>query len=235
MAIKCRPCSTNTGSPAYSARTFTPGPVRLMMGARINTASISPSPTRFRKSSTGLQPRHAAIDLTSVPIALDSHIHRAKALLRGIANIRSHQDRPGACAEHRLLRSEAPQWFFELSVIEELQHGGALAAGNHQAIQIRKLFRRANLDGRCTRLFERFLVGFEVALQSQHAHAFFCRHDYQPRVAINSLSGSFKEMSSPGIAIPRSSLRFEQLLGVLVVCRGLYDRLRARDFRIFRS
>jgi hypothetical protein len=119
-----------------------------------------------------------AIDLSTVGIAFDRHIDDAEAFLRGVLHVGSEQNGPGAGAEDGLLLREPAQRLLEIHVIQELEHGGALAAGDYQTVEIVELFGGSDLHSVGTGASEGALVGFEIALQGEDADAFVTSHGW---------------------------------------------------------
>ena len=119
-----------------------------------------------------------AVDLTAVGVAFDRHIDHAEAFLRGVLHIGSEQNGPGAGAEDGLLLREAAERFLEIHVIQELEHGSALAAGNYKTVEIVELFGGADLDGVGTGTGQGALMSFEIALQRENADAFVTSHGW---------------------------------------------------------
>ncbi len=131
------------------------------------------------KLLAGLNGGDPAIDLTAVGIAFDGHIDDAEAFLRGVLHVGGEQNGAGAGAEDGLFLREAAQRLLEIHVIEELEHGGALAPGNYKTVEIVELFGGADLDGVRSGAREGALVGFEIALQGEDADAFvFTSHGW---------------------------------------------------------
>ncbi len=176
-----------------------------MIGARMNTASRSPP------SGMGML-CDAAVDLAAVGVAFDGDVHQAEARLRGMRDFAGQQNRSGATAVDRLVLAEALERFGQPFLIEQLQHGGAFAAGDDQAVAALQVGNGAHFDGVAAGPLDRFAMRFEVALQGQNAGGFLAR--YQPRVCSSSLSGSL-EMSRPRMASPNSSLASSSLTGSL--------------------
>ena len=124
------------------------------------------------------------------------------------------QNRAGAGAEHRLAsRRTARSGSISPGVMEQLEHGGALAARNASgrppvpappACAPRRLRRRR------VRAPSRALRNRPAARGRRPVS--ICT--YQPRVCISSPSASL-EMSRPGIAMPRSSLASSSFSGSL--------------------
>jgi hypothetical protein len=131
------------------------------------------------KLRAGLDGGDAAVDLAAVGIAFDGHIDKAKAFLRGVLHVGSEQNGPGTGAEDGLLLREPPQRLLEIHVIEELEHGGALAPGDYETVEVVELVGGADLNGFGTGAREGALVGFEIALQGENADAFvFTSHGW---------------------------------------------------------
>src|SRR5665213_2630268 len=163
------------------------------------------------KFGIGLNPRHPAVELAAIAIALDGHIDNAETFLRRVLHLRREEDGSGAGTEHRLALREFQQRLPEVHVIQELEHGGALAARNNQAVNRVQFPGRADLHGVGAGALKGLFMRFKIALQRQYADPLL---HYQPRLAISSLSGSF-EISRPGMAMPRSSLASRSFSGSL--------------------
>src|SRR5579884_2713797 len=174
---------------------------------RLQFPALQPAP-RLR-----MQAHDAAVDLPSVGIALHIQIHQPQRALLRPRNTLSQQDGARAGAENRLLLAETAQWLEQVLLIDQLEHGRALAAGDDQAIDISELRRRAHRFRLRTGAPQCIFVGFEIALEREHADA-HCRAHYQPRVWSSSLSGSC-ETSRPGIPMPSSSLASSSFSGSL--------------------
>ena len=119
-----------------------------------------------------------AIDLAAVSVAFDRHVDHAEAFLRGVLHIGSEQNGPGAGAEDGLLPREPAKRLLEIHVIQELEHGSALAARNYQTVEIVELFGGADLDGVRSGARKGALVGFEIALQGENADPFVTSHGW---------------------------------------------------------
>jgi len=135
-------------------------------------------PGALLKLLAGLDGGDAAIDLTTVGIAFNGHIDHAEAFLRGVLHVGCEQNGPGAGAEDGLLTREPAQRFLEIHVIEEFEHGGALASRNYETVEAVELFGGADLDGVRSGAREGALVGFEIALQSEDADPFITSHGW---------------------------------------------------------
>jgi len=109
------------------------------------------------------------VDLAAVGVALDDGIEHAEAALRRVQDFASQQDCAGAGAEDGLSAAELLQGFKEAVLGEEFEHGGGLAAGQHEAIEAGELARLADLDGRGAGLGECFGMAGEVALNCEYA------------------------------------------------------------------
>ena len=106
-----------------------------------------------------------AVDLPPVPVAFDSEVHQAKALLSWIVHFLREQNRSRARTEDGFLTRELEERFFQIHEVDELEHGGTLAPGYHKAVDAFKFFGGPNEDGFRTRAFERSCMRFEIALQ----------------------------------------------------------------------
>ena len=128
-------------------------------------------------------------------------------------------------------RANSRKRLFEIHEIEELEHGGALAPRNHQAVDALQLLGGADEHGFRARAFDRLRVRFEIALQRENPDPFSLPGIYQPRVCISSLFGQLRDIKT-GHRHSEILARFEQFLRVVEICGCLYDRFGAR-FRIF--
>src|SRR5437588_10871753 len=153
----------------------------------------------------------AAIDLPAVGIALHSDVDETQAFLRRAGDFVGQQDGSGAGAEDGPLAAELPQRLHQILLAQQLEHRGALAAGDDQAVQAFQVRGGAHFHHGGAGARGRFGMRLEIALQRKHSYAF---HGYHPRVCISSPSGSL-EMSRPGIPIPNSSLASSSLTGSL--------------------
>ncbi len=130
------------------------------------------------KLLAGLDGGDPAVDLTAVGIAFDGHIDHAEAFLRGVLHVGREQNSPGAGAEHGLLLREAAERLLEIHVIQELEHGSALAAWNYKTVEIVEFAGGTHLH--CVRpgAREGTLMSFEIALQRENADAFVTSHGW---------------------------------------------------------
>ena len=200
-----RPCSTHTGSPLYWASTTLPGPHAADDG-RADEDGFQVAAVRHGDA------RDAAVDLAAVGVALDGDVHQTEACLRGMRHFARQQNRAGAGAEDRLLLGEALERFGQVFLIEQLEHGGAFAAGDDQAVALFQVGNGAHFDGMAAGALDGFAMRFEIALEGQNPDGLLPR--YQPRVCSSSLSGSL-EMSRPRMASPSSSLASSSFTGSL--------------------
>src|ERR1019366_5053979 len=161
---------------------------------------------------TGFELGHAAVDLAAVSVALDGEIQHAEAFLGGVFHFRSQQDGTRTSSEDRLAGGETAQSVLQVHEVQQLQHGGALATGDHEAVDGFHVLSGTDKDGLGSGARDGLGVSFEIALERENADAF--GHDYQPRVCISSLSGSFA-MSRPAMAMPSSSLASSSFCGSL--------------------
>ena len=107
-----------------------------------------------------------------------------------------------------MLAAESGQRLHQVFLEQQLQHGGAFAAGDNQAIDASEVTGRAHFDCRSSDALYRLPVRVKIALQCEDADS------YQPRVCISSDSCSL-EMSRPGMPMPSSSLASSSLTGSL--------------------
>src|SRR5579872_387729 len=168
----------------------------------------------FTFRALGLQPDDPGVQLPAVPVPLNLHVHHPQRGLWRIGYIRREQNRAGTGAQHRMRLSELPQRLEQSLGLDQLQHGGALASGDHQGIQVGELLRRTHLDRLRPGTIERFSVRLEISLQREHTNPLSPLRHYQPLVCSSSPSGS-REMSRPGIAMPSSSLASSSFAGSL--------------------
>ena len=123
------------------------------------------------------------------------------------------QDRAGAGAEDRLAGGELAQRLGQVFDLEQLEHGGAFAAGHDEAVAGVQLLRGADFDGASSGALHGFAVSVKIALEGEDADGFH-QVGYQPRVWRSSLSGSL-ETSRPRMASPSSSLASSSFAGSL--------------------
>jgi hypothetical protein len=112
---------------------------------------------------------NVAVNLPAIRIALDVDIHDAKRVLRGRGNFRRQQDRTGASGKHGFRRGKLAQRLPKILGAEQVDDGGAFAAGEDQRVASLKIQRGAHLSrfGACFR--ERAGMRFKVSLQSEYA------------------------------------------------------------------
>src|SRR5665213_2605753 len=116
--------------------------------------------------------RDAAIDLTSVSIAFDGDVHEGEAGLRGIRDFTGQQNRPGAASVNRSVLTEALEGFGEPFLIEQLQHSGAFAAGDDQAVAPFQIREGTHFDRVAAGTIDCLAMRCEVALESQNPGGF---------------------------------------------------------------
>ena len=114
---------------------------------------------RFRRDA-----RDTAIDLPPVGVALDADIDEPQALLRGARNLVGQQDRAGAGSEDGPPPAELAQRLHQVLFTQQLEHGGALAAGNDQAVQVFEVGCAAHLHSRGPGSLGRLDVRVEISL-----------------------------------------------------------------------
>ena len=124
----------------------------------------------------------------------------------------SQEDRAGAGTEDGSFTAKLNEWLDHAFSVQQLEHGGAFAAGHDQAVAGVQLLSRADFDSAASGPLHGFAVSVEIALQGEYTDRLHT--PYQPRVWRSSLSGSL-ETSKPRIASPSSSLASRSLTGSL--------------------
>lgn len=109
------------------------------------------------------------VDLAAVGVALDGDVERVEGGLRGMLNVLGEEDGTGAGAEGGSVLDEAGEGVKELIALEELEHGGGLAAGDDEAVEIDQLFGGANKLGGDAKVGEGLGVGLVSALKGEDA------------------------------------------------------------------
>lgn len=121
-----------------------------------------------------------ALELASVSVADDGDIEEAEGVLGGGADAGGEQYGAGAGGEGGALKDERAQTGGETAVGEELEHGGTLAAWEHDAVKRVEGVRGADLDRITAGRAESTRVGGKITLEGEHSD--FRHSDYQPRV-----------------------------------------------------
>src|SRR5947209_2065530 len=89
----------------------------------------------------------AAVELPAVRVPLHPDVHETQRFLGRVADFLRQQDRPGAGPEDRFLLPKRPERLEEIFQVQQLQHGGALAPGDHEAVYAIQVLAGAHLDG----------------------------------------------------------------------------------------
>jgi hypothetical protein len=111
------------------------------------------------------------VHLPPVSVAFNGNINQAQALLLRVQNFSGHQDRPGTGAEDRFVVFCKPlDGFADLSFVQKLEHGGGLAAGQDEGIDISKIFHMLHQFPGYTDPVEHFGVHGEIALDSENTN-----------------------------------------------------------------
>src|SRR6266568_8005332 len=74
------------------------------------------------------------VDLAAVGVALDGDVECGEGFLRWVRDFFGEEDRAGAGAEGRGAADEGLEGVEEVVALEELEHGGGLAAGHDEAV-----------------------------------------------------------------------------------------------------
>ena len=116
--------------------------------------------------------RMKAAELTAVGVAAYRYGQRAEAASVAIPDPRGKQDEPCARSQNRHARRDALKERFEhAQLVQQLDLHGALAAGQHQAIErLCRIACLAQLDASAPKPLEAALVFDESPLNGQHAN-----------------------------------------------------------------
>src|SRR5580658_7443109 len=109
-----------------------------------------------------------------------------------------------------MILAELAQWIEQVFFLNELQHGGALAARDNQPLHGFQIRGRSHFHHLRAGSRESALMRLEVALEGENTNPLH----YQPRVCSSSDSGNLA-MSRPNIAVPSSSLASSNFTGSL--------------------
>ena len=76
------------------------------------------------------------VELTALGVATNPDVERTEAFLSRVFDVLREQDRTGAGAERGLQTNEIAELLEKSAVLQKLEHGRRLAAGNHDAIEV---------------------------------------------------------------------------------------------------
>ena len=82
----------------------------------------------------GFGVQDGGVDLAAVGVALDGDVEGSEGLLGRVGDVLCEQDDSGAGPEGRGLVNEVFENVEEAALLEELEHGGGLAAGHDEAV-----------------------------------------------------------------------------------------------------
>jgi hypothetical protein len=138
-----------------------------------------------RSGQAGGRGEDDGVVLAAVGVALDGDVEGAQGSLRGIGHVFGEQDGAGAGAEGGGGLDEGLEGGEEVIALEELEHGGGLAAGHDEAVDLSSFFSAfgtGEVFGKADELRgsseggEDFGVGFVGALQGEDTDGQRCRH-----------------------------------------------------------
>src|SRR5580700_1688403 len=164
---------------------------------RSQHASLGPHPPDdrsadedgFERLRLSLDPDacNPAVDLPPVTVAFHRQIHQLERCLWRMKYLARQQNGPRARAEYRFGPAKVAKRLEQLFLIEQLQHGCALAPWDYQSVQFGKIVPAARLHRVRACPFERPHVRGKIALQRQHAYRGLLFHApaYQTRVCIS--------------------------------------------------
>ena len=136
-----------------------------------NTRGTNKDHLQRSAGKAGFHDLDAGVDLPAVGVALDHCIKKTQASLGGIADLAGQQNGSGTGTEDRPGPAKFLQSLKEVALFQEFEHRGRFAAGQHEAVDLRKLFRLANFVGLGARFRESLGVGGVVALDGEDADA----------------------------------------------------------------
>lgn len=110
------------------------------------------------------------VALGSVGVAFDGYIEDAEAALVRVADFAGEENGAGAGAEDRFLLGEGFQGIEEAIAVEEFEHGGGLAAGEDEGIEVFEGFGGFDQRGLRAGFFESGGMAFVVALDGQDTY-----------------------------------------------------------------
>jgi hypothetical protein len=140
-----------------------------------------------RAGKAGGRGEDEGVVLAAVGVALDGDVEDGEGALRGIGHVLGEQDGAGAGAEGRRGLDEGLEGGEEVIALEELEHGGGLAAGHDEAVYFFSFFSAfgtGEVFGKADELRggseggEDFGVGFIGALQGEDTDGERCRHSF---------------------------------------------------------
>src|ERR1051326_2480560 len=115
---------------------------------------------------------YAAIDLAAIAVTLYRQIHKRQTLLGRVRDLRREENRTGAGPNDGPFAAELDEGLDHAFGGQQLEHGGAFATGNDEAVQIFEVGRGAGKHGLGAGTGYRPAVRFEIALQCQHPDSF---------------------------------------------------------------
>ncbi len=89
-----------------------------------------------------------------------------------MGNLAGHHDSSRATAVNRLLFRETLERRGQAFLLEQLQHGGALATRDNQAVALLQIGRGADFDSTATSQLDRFAMRLKIALQREYTNRF---------------------------------------------------------------
>src|SRR5271157_5461759 len=111
---------------------------------------------------------NAGVDLAPIRVAADCDIDRIETRLIRILHLFGQHDRARASAEGRLAVHELVK-LSEASLVEQLEEGGGLAAGDHQAVNFVELLGLAHQYNFRAEFFQSAAMCIEITLQCEDA------------------------------------------------------------------
>ena len=107
------------------------------------------------------------VDLASVGVTFDGDVEGGEGLLRGVGNVLRKQYDSGAGSEGGGLVNEVLEEVEEAALLEELEHGGGLAAGHDEAVQSFEIGGQSNQLRRGAQLCNGLRVSVVGSLQGK--------------------------------------------------------------------
>ena len=114
------------------------------------------------------------VDLAAVGVAFDGDVEGGEGGLCGVFDVVGEEDGSGAGAEGGGGLDEGLEDVEEAVAVEELEHGGGLAAGHDEAVEVGEFGWSADEPGGGAEGGEGFGVGFVRALQGEDADGERC-------------------------------------------------------------
>ena len=93
----------------------------------------------FREILSRFDLTDGAIDLATVAVAFDGEVHQVQAFLARMRDVGGQKNNARAGAENRLRLAELSQRSEHFEAMQQIQHGGALATGEHEAVDFVEL------------------------------------------------------------------------------------------------